>query len=34
VLGKAIDGVEGDQVYRQAVLAAAAWAKLVDGGAL
>jgi glucose-6-phosphate dehydrogenase assembly protein OpcA len=34
VLGKAIDGVEGDRVYRESVLAAAAWAKLVDGVAL
>jgi glucose-6-phosphate dehydrogenase assembly protein OpcA len=31
VLGKAIDGVEGDRVYRDAVNAAATWARLVDG---
>ena len=32
VLGKAIDSVEGDRVYRAAVLAAAQWARLAEGG--
>jgi hypothetical protein len=30
VLGKAIDSVEGDRVYREAVLAAAEWARLAE----